>query len=212
MKKIGLIGYGELAKQIEKMILERSRQKTIMYYFDDIMFKAGEKNSMPFNDYLLDKYAELEFYVCLGYKHTAKKYSITKSLLKRNRKQPSFIHKTAYVNKHTQIGRGTIIYPLCNIDKNSIIGDNVILNNSVVISHDNKIGSCCYLSPGVVTSGFVNIGDRSFIGTGTVVSNGITISEGCIIGIGSVVTKNIPPNKSAIGNPIRILKKRLIVS
>ena len=98
MKKIALIGYGELPVQMEKFILQQSRHRPVFYYFDDILFSRKQKNSFKFNDYLSDNFAELEFYVCLGYRHLTKKKKIIEFLLKGGRSLPSLIHRTAYMN------------------------------------------------------------------------------------------------------------------
>ena len=211
IKKIGLIGYGELALQIKQFLRERNNGSEVFHCFDDIQFKKKTKNSHKFSDYMLDKFSDYEFYVCLGYKHPRKKKLIIEELLSKGRKVPSFIHTTAYVSPDALVEDGVIIYPMCNIDKNSVIGKGTLLNNSVVISHDNKLGACCYISPGVVSSGFVNIGSATFVGTMTAISNGVEIGSNCIIGIGSVVSKNIPRGTSAIGNPVRILKSKLVI-
>lgn len=206
IKKIGLIGYGELALQIELFLRERNKGRAVFHFFDDLQFKKKTKNSHKFRDYILDEFSNYEFYVCLGYKHPGKKKQIIEELLSNGRKVPSFVHPTAYISPDAVIEDGVVIYPMCNIDKNSVIGKGTLLNNSVVISHDNKLGECCYVSPGVVSSGFVSIGDATFLGTMTAISNGVKIGSNCLIGIGSVVTKNIQSGKSAIGNPLRILK------
>lgn len=209
MKKIGLIGYGELAVQIEKFIQQQLKQTAEIHYFDDILYGKKAKNSHRFDEYSLSRYSGLDFYVCLGYKHAAKKLMIINELLAAGRKLPVLIHKTAYINPEATVEAGAVIYPMANVDKNSLIGKGTLLNNSVIVSHDNKIGACSYLSPGAVTSGFVKIGKGTFIGSGAVISNGVNIGDNCIIGIGTVVTKNIPSGRSAIGNPLKILKKKL---
>ncbi len=211
MKKIGLIGFGEMAQQIKQFIFYQNKGKVLFHCFDDILYKKKIKNSHRFSDYLLDKFSDHEFYVCLGYKHLKKKEFIIQELLSNKRKVPPFIHSTAFISPEARIEDGVIIYPMCTIDKNSVIGKGSLLNNSVVISHDNILGECCYLSPGVVSSGFVNIGKTTFIGTMTAISNGIKIGSNCVIGIGSVVTKNVPAGKSAIGNPIKIVKSKLAI-
>ncbi len=209
MKKIGLIGYGELAQQIKQYIIQQKKGQAEFHYFDDILYKKKIKNSYKFDDHVLDKFKNFEFYICLGYRHLKKKKSIINELINAGRKVPSLIHKSAYISPEAEIQDGVIVYPMCNVDKNTVIGKGALLNNSVVISHDNRIGECSYISPGAVTSGFVNIGDTTFIGTLTAVSNGVNIGSNCVIGIGSVVTGNIPPGKSAIGNPFRILRSKI---
>lgn len=209
MKKIALIGYGELAVQIEKFIIQQNTHRPVFYRFDDILFSKKSKNSFKFSDYISDKFADFDFYVCLGYKQLPQKKKIIEMLLKKKRNLPALIHRTAYVSPEAEIKPAAVIYPLCNIDKNTVIGSGALLNNSVVVSHDNEIGPCSYLSPGVVTSGFVKVGDCSFLGSGSLISNYVKIGKACTIGIGSVVTGNLPAGSQAIGNPLKILRNKL---
>jgi sugar O-acyltransferase (sialic acid O-acetyltransferase NeuD family) len=211
MKRIGLIGYGELGQQVEKFIIHKYIKPEI-FYFDDYLHKKKNKNSFTFGSYTQSRFSGLLFFVCLGYKHLNEKKEIIKKLTAKGRNLPSLVHDTAYISPDAKVGKGSIIYPMSNIDKNTIIGSGVIVNNSSVISHDNKIGDCCYISPGVVTSGFVRINDCCFIGSGAVISNNVTISKGCTIGAGTVVAKNVSAGKSAVGNPMKILNKKLIIT
>ncbi|WP_407215596.1 LbetaH domain-containing protein [Enterobacter kobei] len=37
---------------------------------------------------------------------------------------------------------------------------------------------------------------------------GVVIGDGAVIGAGCIVTKNVPPDKIAIGSPMRIVDKK----
>jgi len=208
-RKIGLIGYGELGRQIELLLFAKFGPGLMISHFDDVKFKQKETNSYSFESYKDEKFKDIEFYVCLGYKQLTKKLEIINELNELKRKLPVFIHHSSYVSESASVLEGTIIYPMCNIDKNVTIGKGTLINNSVTLSHDNVIGDCCYISPGVITSGNVHIGFNTFVGASATFSNGVTIGDRCIIGIGSSVTRDIDSEKSAIGNPIKILKKQL---
>jgi acetyltransferase-like isoleucine patch superfamily enzyme len=58
------------------------------------------------------------------------------------------------------------------------------------------------------TKGDVIIGNDVWIGYNAMILSGITIGDGAVIGANSVVSKNIPPYSIAIGNPVKIIKKR----
>lgn len=58
--------------------------------------------------------------------------------------------------------------------------------------------------------GNMEIGDKVFIGAKSIVLPGVCIAEGCIIGAGSVLTKDTKPYGIYVGNPARVLKKRVI--
>jgi sugar O-acyltransferase (sialic acid O-acetyltransferase NeuD family) len=210
MKKIGLIGYGELGRQFEHLISGLSDNISFVY-FDDQAKKIEAKNSHPFNNFLNDEFKDFEFLIGLGYKHLKKKKEIIDILIGKKRKLFTFIHPTAIIDNTAKIEEGTFIYPNVTVDKNVRIGKGCLLNLSVTISHDSVIEECCYLSPSVTLSGFVVIGGMVFLGTGVNVANNIKINSSAIVGIGSVITKNIEPNQIVIGNPQRIIKKIRLV-
>jgi sugar O-acyltransferase (sialic acid O-acetyltransferase NeuD family) len=203
MKKIGLIGYGDFGKQIEFHLSELENINFRFFYFDDYSVK---KDSFPFNSFVNSQFKDLEFMVCLGYKHLLKRAEIISCLKQNKNKIFTYVHPSAYVSKFAKIGEGVIIFPQCNIDINTVIGDGVVLNNSVVVSHDSVIGCSSFLSPGVCINGNVNIGPYTFIGSNSTISNGVTTGEQNIVGIGSVVTCSTTDNSKIIGNPARQVK------
>jgi sugar O-acyltransferase (sialic acid O-acetyltransferase NeuD family) len=205
MKKIALIGYGELGKQFENLISELPYDISITY-FDDLAKENNVKNSYPFNSYLHDEFRNFEFLIGLGYKHLKKKKKIIDNLVERKRKLFTFVHSTAIIDKTAKIEEGTVIYPNVTIDKNVKIGKGCLLNLSVTVSHDSVINDCCYLSPSVTISGFVMIGEMVFLGTGVNVANNIKIDSSAIVGIGSTITRNIESGQIVIGNPQRVIK------
>lgn len=52
------------------------------------------------------------------------------------------------------------------------------------------------------------IGNDVWLGQGSIIMPGVKIGDGCIIGAYSLVSKDIPPYSIAVGNPIRVIKKR----
>ena len=60
----------------------------------------------------------------------------------------------------------------------------------------------------IITKKTLLIEEDVFIGSNTVVLPGVTIGRGSVIGAGSVVTYDIPRYSIAIGNPIKVVKKR----
>ena len=208
--EVSIIGFGELGKQFLNYLTDE--QYSDFLFFDDHMKSNDDLQVYKFDDYKNEKHRQTLFFVSLGYKHLLQKHHILLELQSLNRKIPSYIHKTCFVNQSAIIEDGVFVYPMCNIDKNVVLKSGSLLNNSVVISHDSVIGNCCYLSPGVVVCGHVSIGDYTFIGAGTTISNHVTIGKNVIIGIGTVVTKDVPDNVSVIGNPMRIIKNNLRIS
>jgi len=204
----GFIGYGELGKQIEQLVVSLNGPDE-SFYFDDELRAHNRQDCRPFNSYADDDYSHLEFYLCLGYKHLQTKAKILQQLLEAEVRMPPVSHPSSFVNDSARLGAGTVIYPMCNVDKNVEIGAGALLNNSVVVSHDARIGDCSYLSPGVVLSGFVRVGAKTFIGSGAIVSDTVKIGKNVRIGVGTIVTQDVPDGASVIGNPMRVLSSRL---
>ena len=92
-----------------------------------------------------------------------------------------------------------------------IIGNNVQTGPNVSIYAYNHHFSSVEMS--IMSQGYddfnVIIEDDVWIGAHSVVLPGVTIGRGSVIGAGSVVTKNIPQYSIAVGNPARVIKKRL---
>ena len=209
MKKIGIIGYGELGKQFEHHI-KNSFKNVMFYYFDDIATLYGVTNAYPFNSFVNNEFKDIEFLLGLGYKHLKKKRELIKILDHHNLKLFTYIHPTAYVDNTAIIMDGCMIYPNVTIDRNVRIGRSCLINLSVTIAHDTTLQECCFLAPSVSLSGFVTLGNNVFIGTGACVSNGIYIQDSAIIGIGSVITKNVEKDNNIIGNPQKIVKNIIL--
>lgn len=208
-RPLAAIGFGELGAQIELIL--KSKNKKFHYYFDDLKNENGFPNTFLFKDYS-NHFQEMEYICCLGYKNLELKTKIITSLSDNGSLAEPIISSSAFVSESADIFNGAVIYPGANIDKGVVINPGVLVNNSAVVSHDSTIGMSSYLSPGVVLSGNVNIGKNCFLGTGVTVSNNITIGNNCVIGIGSVITQDVPDNSSVIGNPMKFLRKKIILN
>lgn len=54
----------------------------------------------------------------------------------------------------------------------------------------------------------IEIGNDCWIGSGVVFLDGVHVGNGCVIGANTLVNKDIPDNSVAVGNPVKILRKR----
>lgn len=188
--KIGLIGYGELGKQVAHFISVADAQAEFVY-FDDVAFAAGTKNSFAFADYTKEEHKDLYFVIALGYKHLLIKNQVLTTLASEKRRQFTFVHPTAIIDPTAFIGEGTIVYPGVVIDKNVMIGKAVLINLSVTISHDSLVNDCCFLAPAAVLCGFTKIGERSFVGANATLIDNVSVAADVVVGAGAVVTRNI---------------------
>jgi len=206
--KIAFIGYNIVGDHVKKILEER--YSNIEYlYFDDLMKEDKHKNIYAFKDYKYFFNKGVNFIITLGYKHITLRKRILNELISKNEEVLSVIDRNSIVADDTIIGKGVIIYSGVVIGNNVNICDGVILHNGVVISHDSVIGNSTYISPNSTVCGNVKINDCCFIGAGTSIANDVIIEDNCIIGIGSVVLKNLKQGVSAIGNPLKILNKKI---
>lgn len=205
--KIGLIGFGSVGKQLFNTLLENNYSEENIYIFADDFDTDSKNRKFKFNDFKLDAFKDLNFIPTLGYLSKNLKYQILNYLIDNEYSIFSFIHPTAFVSKNAKIGRGVIIYPLCNIDQGVIIEDGTIILNSSIIAHDTQIGKCTYLAPGVCLSGNIVIEELCFIGTSATIANNIRVGRNSTIAIGTCLTKDIENDSFVIGNPFQHKKK-----
>lgn len=202
-KKLGLIGFGSIGKQVRQLLLQESFKEENLFIFDDKLDTLIAENYFNFWDFLKPTFSDLMFLPTIGYLSHKIRAEVIDKLEASDLYTFSYIHSTSYLNSTATIGKGSIIYPMCNIGNDVNIGSGVIINNSCTISHGSIIRNNAYLSPGTVLSGDVEIGENCFIGSGSVFSNDVRVGRDCCVGIATCVTKNIPDGSFAIGNPIQ---------
>ena len=84
---------------------------------------------------------------------------------------------------------------------------------NIVINPNTKIGEGTYIQHGVTIGSRDDIGDtqgptigcKCYIGAKASIIGNITIGDNCKIGAGAVVIKDIPPGRTAVGVPARII-------
>lgn len=149
------------------------------------------------------------------------------------------LKKRVYFGKNSVIKGNVIIGRRVFIDDNveirnltneiSTIGNHSSFNRNTVLRGKYKIGNNVAVGPNCSIMGFnhrfdntkeiiskqgrivkgIIIEDNVWIGANTIILDGVIIGEGCVIGGGSVVTKSIPGYCVAVGNPCRVIKKRI---
>ena len=125
------------------------------------------------------------------------------------------------------VGDGAVIRPPfhCDFGFNILIGRDAFLNFGCVIldvvtveiGEGTQIGPAVQIyaadhprDPETRRSGLefgrpVRIGAHVWIGGGAIILPGVTIGDDAVIGAGAVVTRDVPPGRTAVGNPARLL-------
>jgi acetyltransferase-like isoleucine patch superfamily enzyme len=111
------------------------------------------------------------------------------------------------VGKNSSLNQGDILDGTGRIS----IGNNVRIAAYVTINtadHEFRIKDTPISKQGYIV-GEVIIEDDVWIGASVVINKGVKIGRGSIIGSGSVVVKDIPEYSIAVGNPCKMIKKRV---
>lgn len=210
MKRLAIIGSGDLGEQIAYHALHDQHYEPIGF-FDDFADQGSIKYTLPILgkvDDVLTVYNEDRFdvlMIALGYRH----FNLKESLFNRfEGKIPfgSILHSSSYIDSSCKIGVGVFIYPGCTLDMNVEIGNNVVVNVGGVIAHDTSIGNHCFLSPAVKIAGFVKVGVKVSLGINSTVIDNLEIVSGVRTGGGAVVTQSLLKPGLYVGVPA-IFKK-----
>jgi len=117
----------------------------------------------------------------------SKRISLFDKILKLGFTLPSVVSPRAYVSKHANIGKGSVIMHDAVINAGAIVGDNCIINTNALVEHESVIGHHCHISTNAVINGGVVLGNGSFIGSGAVTKENIRIDSNFFAKAGSVV-------------------------
>jgi len=104
---------------------------------------------------------------------------------------PVVISPHAWVSRHAQIHKGTIVMHQALINSGAVIGKNCIVNSKALLEHGVMVGDHCHISTGALINGDVRIEDGCFIGSGAVIREGVHIGERSVIGAGARIMKDI---------------------
>lgn len=115
------------------------------------------------------------------------------------------------VSQFSRLLTGIEIHPGAQIGKNFFIDHGM----GIVIGETAEIGNNVMLYHGVTLGGtgkdhnkrHPTVEDNVMIGAGTIVLGPVTIGQNTKIGAGSVVIQDIPPNVTAVGAPVMIVRK-----
>lgn len=199
MEKVGLIGAGGQAKEVEQYL--RDSGITPAFFAVDKEY-VNTKNQI---DILSpDEYEELTPVIAaIGAPEVRRKMVENW----RGKEYYSVISKDAYIGKSVEIGQGAIIAPRAVLTADIKLGEHVLVNVAATISHNAKLGNYVTVGPGAHIAGAVELGDGVFVGIGASISNNVKIAEGSVVGAGAVVISDIlEPNSVVVGVPAKLIR------
>lgn len=210
MKKLAIIGSGDLGQQIAYYAAE-NEQFEVVCFFDDFKTKGDLINQIPvlgeidavfsiFEQGVFD-----ELLIGIGYKHMALRSELF-SQFENRIPFARLIHPSCFVDRSSDIEQGVVIYPGCIIDHHVRIKQNVLLNVGCCIAHDSEIGMNSFLSPRVAIAGFVTIEHSCILGINSTIIDNVRIAKQTQVGGGAVVIKSLEISGLYVGNPVRFIR------
>lgn len=142
------------------------------------------------------------------------------NILTLQKGQNFVVSKGAYINptKHIKFGDNVFIGRYVSITTAnsglspiSIGNDVMIAERCMIIGGNHQFArtDIPIHQQGEGKQGAIIIGNDVWIGAATIILSDVVIGEGAVIGAGSLVTKDIPPYCVAVGNPAKVIKKRI---
>lgn len=124
-------------------------------------------------------------------------------------------YKKYELQGYKNIAKSVILESKLRLDKvypqGIYIGDNTLIaSGSTILTHEHVKREKNEPRNPWVTNTY--IGKNCFIGIEAIILPGIRIGDEVIIGAGTVVTKDIPSNSVVVGNPGKILPKKISMS
>jgi sugar O-acyltransferase (sialic acid O-acetyltransferase NeuD family) len=204
MKRIAIIGGGELGQQI-KNIADTILDIKVVGFFDDLISEQNDEIWIhPLKD-IINLYHKGIFdglSMGIGYKHFKERKDLF-CLFSREIPFINVISPHSFIDSTVQLGSGIVIYPGVIVDKETIINDNVLVNLGSCISHNCYIGHSTYFAPRVAMSGYVKIGERCFVGTNTTFVDHVKITNDVFLGAASLVLKDVAESGKYVGTRLR---------
>lgn len=208
MKKIIIIGGGNHAKVVIDILRENNRE--IYTILDDDKNLIGKKlmdieitgKISMLKELSKDKY---EIIISIGTPIIRKK--IFNKIKNMGFEFANAIHPNSNLSKSVIIGKGLVINSGVIVHPDVKLENNIILGMNATVSHDSLIKEHVHISPGVHITGECQIDECVELGTGAMILPRNKIGKNSIIGAGAVVNKNIENNVTAVGVPVRVIKK-----
>ena len=208
MKKIIVIGGGDFAKKVIRL-LQKIKKYNIIGYTDHqdrgLVFNIKYLGSDGALSKLNKEIKNVNAVLAIGgnTKDLLMRKELITKIKKIGIKTPSIISPSATIEKYSSIKDGCVVFDGSLIDYSVSVGNFSVINLNATICHDCKISENLILSPGSIILGNCKVGKNVFIGANATINQYIKVNDECIIGSGAVVTKNCLSKGIYVGNPAR---------
>lgn len=205
MKKVIIVGAGGLARMIYSWLPDvfDNRWEPIGFISDRLDILDSYDYELPVLSTIQEYRPEADHVLVMAIADPKAKLMIAEELEGRGAKFMSFIHPTAIVGKHVEIGKGCVVCPRAVLTCDIGIGNFVLVNLGVTIGHDVIIGDGCTINSHADVTGGVHLGTGVFLGSHAVITPGVKVKDFAKIGAGSVVVKQVKPDITVFGVPAR---------
>jgi sugar O-acyltransferase (sialic acid O-acetyltransferase NeuD family) len=208
-----LVGAGELGRDAMSVFsaLERadSGWSVLGFLDDDPRSRGREVLGRPVlggSEWLASGSRDVQVLLTVG--NPATRAAIAAKLAPFEPAYATAVHPDVVVSPWVHFGEGTIVMAGCTFTVDVKVGRHVVINPGCTIAHDVVIEDYCYVSPGVDLAGKVVVGEGAYLGTGAVVIPECRVGAGATVGAGGVVIRDVPPSRTVVGVPTRILEDR----
>lgn len=120
-----------------------------------------------------------------------------------------FFTDPVYRSRFSEMGVGNIIFPGVAISGYVKIGNWCILSSNVWLPHDVVVEDFATIEIHAVLGGGVKIEESATVGSGAVILPNVRIGKYSTVGLGSVVLKDVLDNTTVIGNPARVVYRKI---
>ena len=208
MKKLALLGAGDLGDQIMEYVKETGMYE-IVGFFDDNEALGNMHRGLPIfgkintvENYYKQGYFDYVF-ITIGYRWFDTRERIYKEL-KGKVPFANIISPLAVVKKGAKLGEGIMISDQVYVSHTANIEDDVCITLRSVVNHGCVVKKHTFFSTNVVLAGNVTIGEKCFVGVGSVLSDGITVCDNVWLSPGSIVIKNITEPGKYVSSVVKL--------
>ncbi len=121
----------------------------------------------------------------------------------------TLVHPAAMVSRRAQIGPGSYVVGGVSIAGGVSIGAHVHLGACCIVGHDTRVDDHAVIAPGAVISGFAHVGRACYVGTNACIRSSVQVGDFAVVGMGAVVIRDVLPGATVVGNPSRVLERRM---